>query len=164
MEPASDSGSGKNPDKLQFMEILRWAALAVVLVAPVAGAKGPDFSVLLRVPFASGSDQLGPLAQQRLQKALPQLQESYVGSRIEISGHADGYAMRGSNLELSRRRARAVRNWLESNGMDVRFMYEQSHGDSQPRASNETREGRFLNRRVELRLLREIGPGDLTAP
>lgn len=146
------------------MKSLRWLVLLVVLAAPVVGATDDDFTVLLRVHFASGSDRLDAQAAQRLQDALPQLQQGYVDARIEISGHTDGVLMPGSNLELSRRRARAVRDWLEKNGMDVRFAYEQAYGDSQPRASNETAEGRRLNRRVELRLMRGFGPGDLTGP
>lgn len=140
--------------------------LGLVLAAAAAGAlaqpPAPAHSVLVRVPFVSGSDQLGPLARQRLDRAIPALKADYAGSPVEIAGHTDALDSGPMNLDLSRRRARAVYQYLEANGVDLRFMFENGYGEDQPLADNATREGRFRNRRVELRLLRGPGPGELT--
>lgn len=72
---------------------------------------------------------------------------------IEVRGHTDNTGDPGGNMELSRRRATAVRDWLmkksPSNFPATRFTVT-PFGQTQPLASNSSEEGRKRNRRVEI--------------
>jgi len=71
---------------------------------------------------------------------------------ILIVGHADNIGADEYNLDLSLRRAKAVMNYLVSKGIDPKRVSTEGYGESRPEASNETRDGRKLNRRVEFDL------------
>lgn len=67
---------------------------------------------------------------------------------VRVDGHTDITGGDAINIPLSKRRARTVRNALEEMvDRDVRFEAE-GHGSARPVASNDTEEGRRLNRRV----------------
>ncbi len=68
----------------------------------------------------------------------------------EIQGHTDNFGTRTYNQTLSRRRAESVVNYLVKNGVQKERLYPQGYDFSVPRASNETAEGRALNRRVQI--------------
>lgn len=70
--------------------------------------------------------------------------------KIEISGHTDNVGSDRYNMGLSLDRAAAVRDYLISKGIPADRLIIQGYGESQPVASNDTDEGRFQNRRVEL--------------
>lgn len=150
------------------MPVVRWLGPLLLLAHATAAAPqvsaSPDYIVLLSVPFVSGSDQLGPLARARIDLAIPRLREDYGESPIELAGHSDGYGSAASNQELSSRRAHAVFEYLQANQVEMKFVFERAYGASEPIADNETRPGRFRNRRVELRQPRGPGPGDLSLP
>ena len=65
----------------------------------------------------------------------------------------DGQGGERHNLELSRRRAVAVRDYLVWAGLDATRFEAVGRGSTRPSVSNETAEGRRHNRRVELQLL-----------
>jgi OOP family OmpA-OmpF porin len=69
---------------------------------------------------------------------------------IEVAGHADSTGPAEYNMGLSLRRANAVRDYLVSKGVAADRLVVRGYGESQPTATNETREGRAKNRRVEL--------------
>jgi outer membrane protein OmpA-like peptidoglycan-associated protein len=69
----------------------------------------------------------------------------------EIGGHTDSQGAEAFNIELSRRRALAARDYLASRGLNVSQLAIAGYGESQPIADNTTAEGRALNRRVVLR-------------
>ena len=56
----------------------------------------------------------------------------------------------GYNLKLSQRRASAVRDYLISQGVAAERLTAKGYGEASPVADNNTEEGRFKNRRVEL--------------
>jgi OmpA-OmpF porin, OOP family len=70
--------------------------------------------------------------------------------RVEIGGHTDSQASNAYNLKLSDSRAKAVRDYLMSKGIDGSRMTAKGYGESKPIADNNTKEGRAQNRRVEL--------------
>jgi outer membrane protein OmpA-like peptidoglycan-associated protein len=73
---------------------------------------------------------------------------------IEITGHTDSQGEDNYNLFLSRKRAKAVAEYLQENGIkSSRFSYN-GMGSNQPIASNDTDDGRQLNRRVEIMILK----------
>jgi len=78
------------------------------------------------------------------------LQGALSHAKIEIVGHTDNAGTESYNLDLSERRALAIKAFLVSaliqpkNRFTIKF-----YGESQPIESNETEEKRALNRRVE---------------
>ena len=74
--------------------------------------------------------------------------------RVEIAGHTDSIGKRAYNLQLSQRRANAVKDYLIRKGIDPRRVNAVGYGETRPLASNDDeREGRELNRRVEFKVL-----------
>jgi outer membrane protein OmpA-like peptidoglycan-associated protein len=69
---------------------------------------------------------------------------------VEVAGHTCSIGTEEYNLGLSLRRAEAVRNYLVSKGVSADRLTVRGYGESRPVASNDTREGRAQNRRVEL--------------
>jgi outer membrane protein OmpA-like peptidoglycan-associated protein len=76
------------------------------------------------------------------------------GKKLLIVGHTDSQGSDEFNLRLSRRRAAAVGQWLETEGgLSSDRLILSGHGETSPIASNDTPEGQALNRRVEFILL-----------
>ncbi len=71
---------------------------------------------------------------------------------IAIEGHTDSKGPDAFNLELSRRRAATVRTFLIENGVAPERLTASGYGETRPIASNDTKQGRDQNRRVEFRL------------
>jgi len=69
---------------------------------------------------------------------------------INIIGHTDSTGAEEYNMGLSVRRAEAVRDYLVTKGIDSSIIHVSGQGESNPVASNATREGRAQNRRVEI--------------
>lgn len=69
---------------------------------------------------------------------------------INVIGHTDSIGSDAYNMALSERRAMAVRNFLVSEGVSSSIIDVSGMGKRDPVASNETAEGRALNRRVEV--------------
>ena len=69
-----------------------------------------------------------------------------------VAGHTDSVGDAEYNRELSERRARAVVEYLVAQGFDRSRLTPVGFGEAQPQASNETEEGRALNRRMEFRV------------
>ena len=85
---------------------------------------------------------------------LQQLAEILIrtNSKVEVKGHTDNVGSDDYNMELSRKRAKAVRDQLVRLGVkkdNLSFSY---YGSSIPLTTNDTDEGRTLNRRVEFEI------------
>ncbi|MCB0397451.1 MAG: OmpA family protein, partial [Flavobacteriales bacterium] len=74
--------------------------------------------------------------------------------KIEIDGHTDAEGTKERNLELSKERARAVAAYLVSKGIDKTRIQTKGYGDTQPKSDNQTKHGRAINRRVEVKIVR----------
>ena len=72
---------------------------------------------------------------------------------IEIAGHTDNIGSAPSNLELSLNRANSVKNFLVKKGINAVRVSAKGYGDTQPRATNDTEEGRQKNRRTEVQII-----------
>jgi outer membrane protein OmpA-like peptidoglycan-associated protein len=71
---------------------------------------------------------------------------------VDVAGHADSTGSDQLNLELSQRRASSVASYLQAQGVDGQRFIVQGFGEARPIASNDTPEGRAMNRRVEITL------------
>ncbi|HMU47270.1 MAG TPA: OmpA family protein [Chitinophagaceae bacterium] len=93
-----------------------------------------------------------------LQNQFSDLQNNPVDS-IYIEGHTDSIGTDDHNLTLSKERCQSVSTWLVENKIvNESKIYIHPFGESKPIASNNTPEGRSLNRRVELILFRSKVP------
>ena len=72
---------------------------------------------------------------------------------VDIAGHADSTGPEDKNLDLSQRRAGSVSSYLAAQGINAQRLIAVGYGESRPIASNDTKEGRAMNRRVEITLL-----------
>jgi OmpA family len=105
--------------------------------------------ILHGVNFKFDSDELTPESRQALDTVAATLRE-HPQQALEVGGHASAEGSGPYNLALSKRRARAVRDYLVAQGVDSRLLTFHGYGESRPLASNVTEPGRILNRRVEL--------------
>ncbi len=78
--------------------------------------------------------------------------QKYNKTIVDIYGHTDSTGSDESNLDLSRERAVSVANVISANGVDPRRFYIEGRGETHPIATNDTDEGRALNRRVEIKI------------
>ncbi len=89
-------------------------------------------------------------------QTLGELLEALLGNnamRIELSGHTSDVGDYDHNMDLSLRRAKAVRSFLTLNGIDESRIEIKGFGPDYPIADNSTKQGQLLNRRVEFKVL-----------
>lgn len=120
---------------------------------PIADASGPNRS-FENVNFAYDRDALTDYAKATLDNAagvINGLSQKYPKLKVDISGHTDWMGTDAYNQALSERRANAVRSYLVRKGVDGKRINTFSYGESKPLATNDSEEGRALNRRAEIR-------------
>ena len=101
--------------------------------------------------FESGSATLRPGTMEILSRAAETFR-MYPDEVIVIEGHADSTGLEEDNLELSRERAQSAFAYLvEKESLKRDRFVVKGFGESRPIASNELREGREINRRVEIK-------------
>ncbi len=116
---------------------------------PETGAEGIAITFDNAILFDFGRADLRPQVQSDLRDLAGSLQ-AYPDHDAVVVGHTDNVGSDGFNQGLSERRANAVSGFLSANGVSMGRMRTVGMGESQPIASNETSEGRQLNRRVEI--------------
>ena len=111
------------------------------------------------VLFKTGSYELLAGARERLAK-VSGIVLAHPGLHLDVEGHTDGVGSDEYNMQLSQRRAEAVRSYFIEQGVPQDAIVAHGYGKTQPVASNDTPEGRQQNRRVELVLSGDaIGTG-----
>ena len=70
--------------------------------------------------------------------------------KVEIDGHTDNVGPAAYNMTLSERRAKSIMKYFVDHGVEAERLTIKGFGFTQPAASNDTKEGRAKNRRVEL--------------
>lgn len=114
--------------------------------------------VLNNIFFDFNKATISPESVAELDRALKMMNE-IKSLQIEISGHTDNVGTESYNLKLSEQRAKAVVAHLVSKGIDKKRLTYKGYGYSQPVATNDTEEGRQLNRRTEFKILKvDINP------
>lgn len=74
---------------------------------------------------------------------------------LKLSGHTDNTGTAAFNLNLSKKRAEAVKKYLVSLGIAPERITTEGLGSTKPIASNDTKEGRDMNRRVEFFIIKD---------
>lgn len=120
--------------------------------ADARGCADGDTVVLRGVTFEFDSTRITPNARVILDEVADTLLAA-PGLVIEIGGHTDSRGSDSYNQTLSRERADSVIAYLRDRGVAADQLEAEGYGETQPIASNDTEDGRELNRRVELRIL-----------
>ena len=95
---------------------------------------------------------LKPEGRQVLDQVAEQASAMELETLIAV-GHTDSTGPDAYNQKLSMRRANSVKDYLVSKGIPADRIYTEGKGESEPIATNATREGRAQNRRVEIELV-----------
>jgi len=100
-----------------------------------------------KINFKIGSAKILKSSYEELDKIVAILKKKSVDVRIE--GHTDSQASASINQALSIKRADSIRNYLVSKEIDHQRLKISGYGETKPVASNKTKKGRAMNRRVE---------------
>ncbi len=131
-------GAGKTPENIA--ETIRLRRVSA----------NPTVGYILNVYFSH--DGIQPLSLEGIQGLLRMMKSSPT-MRVEIGGHTDNSGSDDYNLDLSKRRAIAVRNMLIKGGADGNRITAVGYGKTKPLSPNDSRQGRSLNRRTEFIIL-----------
>lgn len=101
--------------------------------------------------FRSNSAVVEPHYQEQL-KDFAKLARQLPDAAIQLSGHADRRGDERDNVGLSQRRILAVQQALKTLGVENATLQTAALGESRPLAAEESLEGNFFDRRVELRI------------
>ncbi len=132
------------PPVTEFMEMQKDIYLKKVEI----GSK----IVLKNIFFEFNKATLRPESKPELER-LVKLLSDVPALKIEISGHTDNVGSQLYNQELSEKRAKTVVDYLITKGIDENRLTHEGYGFSQPIATNETEEGRAMNRRTEFKVI-----------
>ncbi len=113
---------------------------------------GEVLMILEGINFAFNKYNITPESADILDKAVQALRDA-PNVRVSVEGYTDSIGTEQYNLGLSQRRAEAVVNYLVDHGIDLARLEPVGYGESNPVASNDTPEGRYKNRRVELKVI-----------
>lgn len=114
----------------------------------------PKTFVLENVLFDTGKATLKPSSNKTLDE-LVELLKLKTTLVIEIGGHTDNVGKKEFNLQLSKSRANAVRNYIIKKGISANRVIAKGYGDTKPVAANNSEEGRQQNRRTEVNIIKE---------
>ncbi|MBG0790710.1 MAG: OmpA family protein [Desulfovibrionaceae bacterium] len=142
----SDAGALDRYAKAVFYEEVADAPKPAPMPAPVPMEKETiSFNLNFDFDKYEITDEMTPI----LSRAKALLEQDPSATYV-ISGHTDATGTDAYNQGLSERRAGSVMNWLTANGISVDRLEAMGYGESQPKYDNTTKEGRRLNRRVEI--------------
>lgn len=130
------------------LELMTFEPAPQIAPAPEPEAE-PPLITFQDVLFDFDRSNLRPEADAILAPVLAMLQADPTLS-VDIEGHADWMGSDAYNIRLSQRRAQAVVDWLVARGIARERLHAIGKGEREPIASNDTTEGRQLNRRVEV--------------
>ncbi len=108
--------------------------------------------VVIRFPFNSARR----IADPEIERYLDQMAQKVIrsGESLRITGHSDNIGPRDANMSVGLERANAVKDHLIRKGVEPGKILTLSKGQSEPVGSNATREGRALNRRTEVEIIK----------
>ncbi len=128
------------------------ASNPVKLDIPMQPLEVGEKVVMRNIFFETDKFDLLPESKSELGKLISFLTKN-ISMRIEIGGHTDSEGSETHNNQLSQNRAKSVYDYLISNGIDAKRLTYQGYGESVPIESNDTPEGRAMNRRTEFKVI-----------
>jgi OOP family OmpA-OmpF porin len=113
------------------------------------GCEADEKIALTDITFATGTADLTEASKESLNNVARTL-ALHTESKLEVAGFTDSLGNINRNKSLSLQRATAVMNYLVEQGVAADRLTARGYGPANPIATNNTPEGRALNRRVEL--------------
>jgi OmpA-OmpF porin, OOP family len=110
--------------------------------------------VLNHLIFAQGKSVIDPKSYPELDEVVQMLKENQK-MEIQLEGHTDNQGNSKLNMELSEDRVEAVKKYLVDKGIPKNRISTKAFGGTQPLRNEMTQEARALNRRVEIRILKD---------
>lgn len=107
-----------------------------------------------RILFETGSANFKGAGSFDLLNSLASAANQCSAFRIKIDGHTDNVGDAAYNQRLSLARAETVKNYLADQQVEPNRMTTQGFGETNPRATNDTEEGKALNRRINFTVTR----------
>jgi OmpA-OmpF porin, OOP family len=107
---------------------------------------------LTGIQFESGKDVIKKSSFSILNQVVNVMKEN-TDYKLQINGHTDNQGKPEMNLELSQKRAEAVKKYLADKGIDNNRMFAKGYGETIPIGDNNTADGRSKNRRVEFKVV-----------
>jgi len=105
---------------------------------------------LYGITFATGKADITPDSAKSLSD-IATVMKGHPGWKLRVEGHTDNVGQANANLELSKKRAAAVKDWLvKKHGIDAGRLTTEGFGQGRPLGPNDSDAGRARNRRVEL--------------
>ncbi len=140
----------------------RFATVELMFTRDEARVIREGDDVILRLhglTFAVGRAAIEPSYFPLLTK-VQQAIRTFPDCRVTVEGHTDSFGGDEANQRLSEDRAAAVRQYLLANmDFDALKMEATGYGESRPVASNETKEGRARNRRIDVVIHPQLSAG-----
>ncbi|MCB9751824.1 MAG: OmpA family protein [Myxococcales bacterium] len=116
-----------------------------------------SIGVLEGITFEFNSEKIRRSSRPTLDEAAESLKE-FPMVRVRIEGHTDNVGDPAYNLELSKKRAAEVKNYLVEKGVPEAQLETEGFGDTKPRETEDTDAARAKNRRIEFVLITEGAP------
>jgi len=105
----------------------------------------------LKINFDVDKDAIKPTEATKLDE-LAGVFTKYPENIVVLEGHTDADGSEAYNQTLSEKRARSVENYLRGKNLNIASLSSTGYGEARPVASNETQEGKAMNRRVEINI------------
>lgn len=134
------------PDTAAYKEIIKTVPLEKIIVG--------NKIVLRNIFYDFDKATLRPESISEIERLI-QLLNNNSTIKIELSSHTDSKGTDEYNIKLSQARAQSVIDYLISKGIDKDRLIAKGYGELQPIATNDTEEGRQMNRRTEFKILSE---------
>jgi len=119
---------------------------------PTSFRRGETIELKGRINFDFNSAKILSSAHLVLDDAVRTMKKHSEITLVTIGGYTDSRGADAYNLDLSQKRADAVRIYFVENGIDSSRLEAKGYGEANPIASNDTREGRAKNRRIVFRV------------
>jgi outer membrane protein OmpA-like peptidoglycan-associated protein len=114
-----------------------------------------QLTIVEKVHFAVNSDKIVGKKSFKVLDAVIKIMKANPKMKLRIEGHTDNQGSRELNMDLSQRRAEAVKKYIVDGGIKENRLKAVGYGPDKPIADNDTKEGRAANRRVEFHIVKD---------
>jgi len=158
VHPAVPSASVSQPpfDPQTAVRVGNWHAMSALstLTAEASTAQVLDALNLVVIDFAADGSNLPDSAEPVLTRVAALIEARPPSERFELTGHANGTISQLSDLELSRRRAQVVVDFLVNQGVPAQRLQSRGASAEEPPASEPGEDSSSQNQRIRFALLR----------
>lgn len=139
-----------NDDRGYVLRVIEVEAMKQDISISISDAIKSDGKIAVYgILFETGKSDIKPESTAALKQILDYLNE-YPSVKVIVVGHSDNTGNYANNITLSKARAKAVKDYLVSKGIDGARLQSEGVASLCPVSTNETQEGRAKNRRVEI--------------